>query len=668
MKYNNFFYGLVLIFLSAFLQTEVVAQQSVDFWGNSTNTISKKLRLNSFELNSVNFSSAKDWEISSVYGMEFAPNTVSNNLYLLSISKKIGKHYLYGRFTPGLQMEFDFSSGSNIVLGDTVGILNSNIKYKEKFGLGYAYNFSDNFSVGLTFRYLTEELSEDRLIPVFSDTLNYFASDNQFSSTKFWRGDFGIRFSPLNNLAISITSYNLFLIKDFIKAETEIDFEMDKSKGVIFGVDYLPNKFVGLTTRYETSSSFTAGINTEFSLFGQNIILGTSIFHDVKQTPYIAGIIPSLVVSRNNFSISLTWFNYASNRKLSEPIDRFTSNKISNIFNNQYSRNKLLVSANISLSFIPEAKLKLIDVKIVKEIFPTMAEQYVNSPFAFGKVVNISDEIIEVKPSSFISLINNERIESPAVKILPGDTSDIPFFTIIAKSKSTIKKHSISDANFYVSTNLSGPEEKLQKPILVNDVNSWDGKVSTLKYFLDSDYQSAVDYAKSILSEHKLEIDNADANLKKFVQIKILFNNFSKTMVYVADPRSSVEYVQFPDETLKLKGGDCDDLSAAFGALLESVGIQTAFVDYKSEDGVSHVNLLVNTNIPARYYQLITNNDKKYYLRKNITGKDEIWIPLETTALTNFENAWETAAEKFQKEAIEELGLAKSKVVIVDIY
>ena len=83
--------------------------------------------------------------------------------------------------------------------------------------------------------------------------------------------------------------------------------------------------------------------------------------------------------------------------------------------------------------------------------------------------------------------------------------------------------------------------------------------------------------------------------MMNFEKTRILFDHFVKEMVYVADPRTNAEYVQFPDETIERKGGDCDDLSVCFSGIAESVGIQTAFVDYKSNDGISHVNLLINT-------------------------------------------------------------------------
>ena len=64
---------------------------------------------------------------------------------------------------------------------------------------------------------------------------------------------------------------------------------------------------------------------------------------------------------------------------------------------------------------------------------------------------------------------------------------------------------------------------------------------------------------------------------------------------------------------------------------------------------------------------MITQNDTKYFLRKNDDGNEEIWIPVETTSLDNFNNAWNIGVDKFNKEAIGNLGIAKGTVQIIDI-
>lgn len=66
----------------------------------------------------------------------------------------------------------------------------------------------------------------------------------------------------------------------------------------------------------------------------------------------------------------------------------------------------------------------------------------------------------------------------------------------------------------------------------------------------------------------------------------------------------SGEGIYFPAETLKKKGGDCDNLAVLVSALLESIGIKTQLLKYQVSDDVSHMFL-------------------RYYNKKD-------WVPLGT--------------------------------------
>lgn len=444
-------------------------------------------------------------------------------------------------------------------------------------------------------------------------------------------------------------------------------YEMKTEKGALFGINFSPVKFLNLYTDYETTDGFTGGASFNFNLLGGNLSIGASLFHDKNFDETIAGIIPVINYSTNLFSVTLSSVKYFSSggEKL---LSTFLEKKINNVVNNQYSYDKVFLGVNFALSFKQEKVVKLIDVEIKKEIYPTLGAEYLNEPFAIGKIVNISDKVVTVKPASLITIINDEKIFSPAVTILPGDTAAVPFYTNINNDDLSINKREISQANFYVMVLNGEPEDEIQKPILINNANSWDGKVRNLKPFVTKDFGFANKFAKNILNEKKEELEKTNGVISTFDKIKILFNNFVKEMIYVSDPRSSVEYVQFPEETIKVKGGDCDDLSVAFASLLESIGIETSFVDYKSESGISHVNLLINTGLQPSQSNLITVNDKKYFVREDENGKDKIWVPVEMTSLTEFETAWSLGSEKFYEEAVEDLGLAKNAVEIIDIY
>ena len=228
-----------------------------------------------------------------------------------------------------------------------------------------------------------------------------------------------------------------------------------------------------------------------------------------------------------------------------------------------------------------------------------------------------------------------------------------------------IEKTRISQANFYLTSINSEPDDEIQKPILIYNINSWDGKVSNLRYFVKSDLDYSNKFSFKILNINE---DLEKSPLKSFNKIKLLFSSFAKMMSYVSDRRASVDFVQFPSETLKLKGGDCDDLSVCFSSLLESIGIQTAFIDYKPNNGIGHVTLLLNTNLTPNEAGLMTINERKYFVRKNYSSKEEVWIPIEITSLNSFDEAWNLGASRFYSEAIESYGLSTGKVEIVDVY
>jgi hypothetical protein len=307
-----------------------------------------------------------------------------------------------------------------------------------------------------------------------------------------------------------------------------------------------------------------------------------------------------------------------------------------------------------------------VDVKILTDIYPTLSDKYTDKPFASADVVNFTEKPVTVKPLSRIERINPDWIQSPEVRINPKDTSTVYFYTIIPNAYSNSKAE-ISYIDFSLSVSDEEYEDKIQKPVLINSNNAWDGNVSNLHFFIEKDLAFSINYSKNVLSKYKQELDSIPYALSQFYKSKIIFNEFVKEMVYTSDPRATAEYVQFPRETLELKGGDCDDLSVCYSSLLEAVGIETSLVDYKPDNGIRHVNLLINAGFAPDKAGLITGNDNKFFIRKSENGDNEVWIPIETTSLTDFDTAWQVGSEKFNEEAISKFGLVTGNVEIIDI-
>ena len=621
--------------------------------------------LNTIESNPSNFSNVKDWGIDISYGGEFA-NSTTSNLYLLSLSKSLGHSNFSLRYTPGYQKDFLFNSGQSVVLDDSsTQTLSSKFTYKEIFGFGYSYKITDKISIGFTTRLFNQEFNNEVVDPVFSDSL-YFNLKTETEKNNFWKTDFGINFSPIENISLSVASINLIDVSSKTKITTNSTYEIKRQKGALIGASFSPIKQISINFLYETTQSFMAGIDGVFDLENGSIGFSVAALHDKYQSPYIAGIVPAISYQGKNFGVTLSGVKYFRDKNTTQSFSVFETEGIRNILNNRYSFDKAVLTITFRLNTIAEEKAKILNINIVQEIFPAFEDNYLNKPFAIGKVVNKTDKKIAVKPSSKIIGFNKDIIYSPSLSINAHDTVEVPFYTIVPDTYSN-KKSKVTYADFYVSTRNDENDDKLQKPILINKINAWDGKVFHLKEFIKKDQNYIMKYAKEVLSENKTKLDTLVYSLAPFYKAKILFDYLVKKIVYVADPNATSDFVQFPKQTIELKGGDCDDLSVLYSAVLENVGIQTALVDYKPEKGLGHVNLLFNTELSPRRASWITENDSKYFIRKNKRGEDQVWITIETTSLTNFMKAWELGTEKFNNEAINKLGLAKGKVEIVDV-
>jgi hypothetical protein len=643
-----------------FSGSQIFSQNSFGFMGYQSYPDKLSTPTFSLESNPSYLSDLEDWGLSFSYGAEF-PGKVNTNIYSIALAKTIGSHSITGRYTPGYQKEFFFSTGETISTNDTtIQSLKVNFNYKELFGLGYSYKISEDFSAGLSLRFFSQEFEKETVTPVIGNPILQIETLSE--SINFWKSDIGFAYNAGDYFTLRLESINLLNFGEKTENSEFSDFELKRDKGAQVGFNFHPSGFLNLNAVYETSNSFQAGVSGSF----QNFYYCITTFHDKYQKPFIAGMVPSLAYKFDLFEVMLSGVKYFSTRNKQESYDEFASKGIHNIINNNYSFDKLFLSVSFTLNTIQKLKVKITNVEITKDVFPTISENYLVNPFAYIHALNTSDASVEVTPSVKIDGILDDPVKSQSVTVLPGDSAKIPVYIMIPESYSS-EKPDLSYATFYLTTDVQKADDQIQKPVLINGINAWDGEVSNLKYFVHKDPDFSVGYSRTLLGRYKAQLDTIAYALSSFYKAKLLFDDFAKRIVYTSDPRATAEHVQFPKQTIDLKGGDCDDLSVCFSSLLGSVGIQSAFIDYKPDSGIRHVQIMFNTNLNPEQARLITNNDQKYFIRKNSEGKDEVWLPVETTDLTNFSSAWNTGVEKFRDDAIENLGLATGKVAIIDI-
>jgi tetratricopeptide (TPR) repeat protein len=152
------------------------------------------------------------------------------------------------------------------------------------------------------------------------------------------------------------------------------------------------------------------------------------------------------------------------------------------------------------------------------------------------------------------------------------------------------------------------------------------------------------DFVRQLINEYKPQPGPLNAQV---VSAMTLFNALSAYGIrYVIDPSNpfsslksdQVDYVQFGRETLRLKSGDCDDLSVLLSASLENLGVETAFLDVPG-----HVFMMFNTNLEAKNSSLISAQDDLVVLYNGT-----VWVPVEATMITtSFAEAWAEGARKY---------------------
>ncbi len=154
------------------------------------------------------------------------------------------------------------------------------------------------------------------------------------------------------------------------------------------------------------------------------------------------------------------------------------------------------------------------------------------------------------------------------------------------------------------------------------------------------------DFVRQAINQNKPETDAVDDSLLSAMTLFDVFGAYG--INYVVDPNNayskltgdSIDYVQFARETLKLKSGDCDDLSVLMSASLENLGIRTAMLDVPG-----HLLLMFNTGLPESERNRISQDADLLAIHKG-----EVWIPLEATMIgQNFAEAWAEGARKYHQ-------------------
>ena len=330
----------------------------------------------------------------------------------------------------------------------------------------------------------------------------------------------------------------------------------------------------------------------------------------------------------------------------------------------------------IGTSFMWGHKREVFQIKdtkiIVKNIYPAYFQFYNTYPLALVTVKNLVGYPIEVNVRSSIKGYTQKPRNSGFMRVAKGETKDIPVTAFLGKRLQDVGKRNTAILDLEVEARAATVHRRvISAQITIHSRNAWDGEMDKLGFFLTPEDDFLLNITREMLE------DFPEAHLEmnqKFLMAELIFNKLGlRGIRYHPDPNIPFyqdDRVQYAHETLKIKSGDCDDLVVLYASMLESVGIQTAFVEVKDpKKEIAHLYLMFNTGIPVQQSQIITDNEKRYVIRESLSGKKSIWIPVETTLIQKgFETAWNAGAMAYLQEGILRNGVAQGWVRIIDKY
>jgi hypothetical protein len=317
----------------------------------------------------------------------------------------------------------------------------------------------------------------------------------------------------------------------------------------------------------------------------------------------------------------------------------------------------------VAVAFAPERTKELVEVENFSTATPALYPYRLqhNQP-AYLTQIELFNKT--AKPVVLTLMLAGDQL--PAIKrnvILKGEeraTLDVPVLSALQKLANGTYRYHVE----IVAFQRGRQEINRELTFEIKDAHDWSGDGRDLIFFVQAHEREILQHSRALLTRN-----GAKPNAAAFA--KCFYHFLRDSLRYFPDPRplqARQDRVQYAAETLRLRGGDCEDLTVLMVSLLESAGVRAAFVDAvlpASNDG--HIFLLFDSQ--QSVVEAVNNGDNlQRYLVRNHGGEARLFIPLELTHLEkSFEEARDEALRLYQKLAIDANGLAQGWVKIIDM-
>jgi tetratricopeptide (TPR) repeat protein len=302
-------------------------------------------------------------------------------------------------------------------------------------------------------------------------------------------------------------------------------------------------------------------------------------------------------------------------------------------------------------------------------IFPVLFKYY--DEHAVGKVVlrnDYSAPIENVELSYFVAqYMDNPKLCATIERIEPGKEASVDLLALFNEKLLGVSEGTKVSSKLVAEYTLKGAEsrqaEESTQTLRIFDRNAsmWDDDRKAAAFVTSKD-PTVLRFSKNVLAMVR---EKSSRSINQKLLAAMAFHEATRLygLTYVVDPTNSyaailddktaVDFLQFPRQTLDYKGGNCSALSILYCALLESVGIETAFITVPG-----HIFMAVCLDLPPTEARSTFASPDDL-----VIANGKAWLPIETTARdSGFTAAWQAGAKEWREN------LAKGQAALYPIH
>ena len=303
----------------------------------------------------------------------------------------------------------------------------------------------------------------------------------------------------------------------------------------------------------------------------------------------------------------------------------------------------------------PQAIVRAVNLERaqIPPVFAAMQSYYVNHPIGTGAIKNVEKyPIYDVS----ISFFQKDFMDSPTKiaslsEIRPGEVKEFDITAAFNDRVFTVVGQTPLNGSLtvdYIMRNRAATQSFTAGYDLHDKTAlTWDDLRKVAAFITPAD-SALRNYTSFIRQAAKTElVPTLNPELQVAMQVYSALTAIG--VLYQSDPKAPFSFAQgnpvytdsisIPRDTLKRITGDCDDLTVLFCSLLETVGVDTAYVTTPG-----HIYAAIDTKVAPQEYRDV-HPDRSMMIILN----DELWVPVEITMIgaEDFLTAWRTGAEEY---------------------